>query len=82
MENFKSYEDFCEYLNTMVDQVRDIRHSSATRKNIPPAGIAAQGRVPKEKKPVYAYNPHLPPRLLFDPSGRADRLNELLILIH
>ena len=35
----------------------------ATRKNIPPAGLEAQGLV-KETEPVrYAYNPHLPPVL-------------------
>src|SRR5580658_3374341 len=63
---------------TTTDDVLDIRHTEATRKNIPPAGLAASGKVAKEKKLQYAYNPHLPPRLLFDPTGRADRLKELL----
>lgn len=60
------------------DEVLDYRHTGAKRKNIPPAGLAAQGKIAKEQKLHYAYNPHLPPRLLFDPSGKADRLQELL----
>jgi len=78
MENNTAFLDFCEYLHQMVDQVRDIRHSASTRKGIPAAGLAAQGKLPKEQKITYAYNPHLPPKLVFDQTGRADRLNELL----
>lgn len=58
--------------------VTDLRHSRAKRKNIPPAGIAAKGNLARESKVKYGYNPHLPPALRFDPTGRADRLNELL----
>ena len=59
-------------------EVQDYRHESATRTNNPPAGIASHGQVHEQPKQVYAYNPHLPPRLQFDESGNADRLPELL----
>ncbi len=48
------------------------------RKNIPPAGLAAQGKVAKEPKKTFLYNPHLPPVLRFDPNGKSDALPELL----
>ena len=59
-------------------EVQDYRHDTATRKNNPPAGIAAQGRVQETPKQEYAYNPHLPPNLQSDPNGDADKLPELL----
>lgn len=55
----------------------DYRHA-ATRKNNPPAKIAAEGTVPVIPKAQYAYNPHLPPVLRFDPAGGPDTLPELL----
>ena len=58
--------------------VEDYRHSGATRKNIPPAKIAAEGKVPEVPKIQYSYSPRRPPELLFDTSGKADRLPELL----
>ncbi|MXY28549.1 site-specific DNA-methyltransferase, partial [Candidatus Poribacteria bacterium] len=51
---------------------------TATRKNNPPAGIAAQGKIQETPKQEYAYNPHLPPNLRSDPNGDADELPELL----
>ncbi len=57
--------------------VLDYRHD-AKRKNIPPAGLAAQGRVRETRKIEYAYNPHLPPVLRFDPTAAPDKLPELL----
>ena len=59
-------------------EVQDYRHDTATRKNNPPAGIAAQGTLEETPKQKYAYNPHLPPNLRFDPNGDADKLPELL----
>ena len=59
-------------------EVQDYRHDTATRKNNPPAGIAAQGKIQETPKQEYAYNPHLPPQLQFDPNGDADKLPELL----
>jgi len=58
--------------------VEDYRHSGATRKNIPPAKIAAEGTVPEVPKIQYSYSPRRPPELRFDTSGKADRLPELL----
>jgi adenine-specific DNA-methyltransferase len=57
--------------------VLDYRYD-AKRKNIPPAGLAAQGRVREAPKMSFAYDPHLPPILRFDPRGTADGLPELL----
>ena len=59
-------------------EVQDYRHDTATRKNNPPAGIAAQGKIQETPKQGYAYNPHLPPNLRSDPNGDADKLPELL----
>lgn len=58
--------------------VMDYRHEEASRTNIPPAGLAAQGRLRETPKMQFAYNPHLPPMLRFDKTGEADRLPELL----
>ena len=54
-------------------------HHRAKRKNIPPAGLEAQGRVEETPKVRLAYNPHLPPvlRVSSDPAA-ADRLPQLL----
>ena len=59
-------------------EVQDYRHDTATRKNNPPAGIAAQGKIQETPKQEYVYNPHLPPNLRSDPNGDADKLPELL----
>ncbi|MBN1888797.1 MAG: site-specific DNA-methyltransferase [Thermoflexales bacterium] len=58
-------------------QVADYRHAEK-RKNIPPAGIAAHGKVAQVPATRYTYDPHLPPVLRFDETGQADRLPELL----
>ena len=51
----------------------------AKRKNLPPAGLEAQGRIQEAPKVRYEYNPHLPPALrsAVDAPG-ADALPELL----
>jgi len=48
--------------------VLDYRHDSA-RKHIPPAGLAAQGKVHEAPRRQFAYDPHLPPVLRSDPTG-------------
>lgn len=58
--------------------VTDYRHEEAKRLHIPPAGLAAQGKIREKPKIQCAYNPHLPPILRFDRTGRADGLPELL----
>ena len=50
----------------------------ATRRNIPTAGLAAQGEVREKAAVRYEYNPHLPPALRSAPDATAtDRLPEL-----
>jgi len=64
--------------NSGLDKVTDYRFPEATRKNNPPAKIAAEGHVPLVPKAEYAYSPRRPPELRFDQTGRADELPELL----
>ena len=63
---------------TATEAVTSIKYS-ATRKNIPLAGLESHGRV-REAPPLhYHYNPHLPPVLRSAPDAAAtDRLAELL----
>ena len=61
-----------------LKNVSDYRFPEATRKNNPPAKIAAEGFVPLIPKAEYSYSPRRPPELRFDPTGRADQLPELL----
>jgi len=61
-----------------LTNVTDYRHDEATRKNNPPAKIAAEGTVPIMPKIRYEYSPRLAPALRFDPTGQADKLPELL----
>ena len=63
--------------NATDTSVLDYRHA-AKRKNIPPAGLAAQGRVRETPRMQFAYDPHLPPMLRFDATGASDSLPELL----
>lgn len=58
-------------------EVEDYRHD-AKRKNLPPAAMAAQGKIQEVPRTRYSYDPHLPPELRFDDSGEADQLPELL----
>lgn len=58
--------------------VTDYRHTGASRKNNPPASIAAEGMIPYEARRQYHYSPRRPPELQFDPTGMADQLPELL----
>ena len=52
---------------------------AAKRKNIPPAGLEAQGVVREAPRLRYEFNPHLPPELRSSPdAAAADRLPELL----
>jgi adenine-specific DNA-methyltransferase len=63
-----------------LDKVTDYRFPEATRKNNPPAKIAAEGFVPLVPKAEYTYSPRRPPELRFDPTGRTDELPELLAI--
>jgi adenine-specific DNA-methyltransferase len=59
-------------------EVESYRHDGEKRTNIPPAKMAAEGSVPKVPRVKYAYNPHLSPELRFDPTGEADKLQDLI----
>jgi adenine-specific DNA-methyltransferase len=63
---------------TTLGNVTDYRHDEATRKNNPPAKIAAEGTVPIMPKIRYEYSPRLAPTLRFDSTGQTDKLPELL----
>lgn len=69
--------EFLQRTDGAGDSVRAYRYDE-TRKNIPPAGLAAQGRIAEQSATRYGYDPHLPPVLRFDDSGQADRLPNLL----
>ena len=56
----------------------DYRHGDEKRKNIPPAKIAAEGKVPKAETVRYQYSEHLRPALRFDRSGRPDAFPGLI----
>jgi hypothetical protein len=60
------------------DEITDYRFPQAKRKNNPTAGRAPEGKVKEAAKVVLQYNPHLPPVLSFDPTGKADALPKLL----
>ena len=60
------------------EPVSDCRYPDAKRRNIPPAGLAAQGQVREVPRHTFAYNPHLPPVLRFDAGGQSDSLPALL----
>ena len=59
--------------NNSAASINDYRYE-AKRKNLPPAGIASQGSVKLAPPLRFEYNPHLPPVLRFDASGKPDRL--------
>ena len=57
--------------------IDDYRHEGATRKNNPPAKLAAEGRLPPTPPLTYSFNPRLDPLLRSDPSGSADHAASL-----
>ena len=54
------------------------RHKGEKRRNIPPAAIAGEGKMPTAPKLNYSYSPRLDPILRFDPMGAPDKLPDLL----
>lgn len=59
-------------------EVENYSHSSSSRKNIPPAKIAAEGNIPAVQMARYGYSAHLSPELRFDPSGHSDRVSAIV----
>ena len=64
---------------TPDNSVADYRYD-ATRKNIPPAALASQGRIQRAPKQRYFFDPHLTPTVRFDETGQSDNLRGLLDL--
>ena len=60
-----------------TETIADYRFD-AKRTNIPPAGLAAQGKLESPARIRYEYDPHRPPVLRFDGAGTADKLPDLL----
>jgi adenine-specific DNA-methyltransferase len=54
--------------------VTSYRHTDATRKNIPPAGLASKSSVHDSAPHRLSYDPHLSPVLRFDSTGETDAL--------
>lgn len=62
------------------DAIASIKYP-AKRKNIPPAGLEAQGKIQKTPSIRYEYNPHLPPVLRSRTTAtELDKLPELLAI--
>lgn len=59
-------------------EVENFSHTTSSRKNIPPAKIAAEGKIPVVKKAKYGYSAHLSPELRFDTSGKSDRVSGIV----
>lgn len=63
-----------------TEKIVEYRHKEAKRKNIPPAGLEAQGVLREAPKIRYEYNPHLPPTLRSaSKATEVDRLPDLLV---
>ena len=66
--------------HTTSDAIASIKYP-AKRKNIPPAGLEAQGVLQEAPRIRYEYNPHLPPVLRSaTEAGSTDKLPELLAI--
>lgn len=57
----------------------DFRHEGQTRTNIPTAKTAGEGLIPKAPRTRYSFDPHLPPLLRFDETGRADTISDRIL---
>lgn len=62
-----------------AESIADYRFD-AKRTNIPPAGLAAQGKLESPQRIRYEYDPHRSPALRFDGTGVSDKLPELLAI--
>jgi adenine-specific DNA-methyltransferase len=60
--------------NAATVPVTTYQFSDATRKNIPPAGLASKSTVQETSAQRLSYDPHLSPILRFDSTGEADQL--------
>ena len=58
------------------DLALDYRHHHARRPNNPTGGNAAEGKVAPTQRKTYAYDPHRPPALRYDATGRSDAITD------
>ena len=63
--------------NENLLNVEAYRHED-TRKNLPPAKIAAEGKLEKKPKQTYSYSPRFDPLLRFDDTKRSDIITKLI----
>lgn len=61
--------------------VTTYQYPEATRKNLPPAGLAARSSVQETEKIRLNYDPHLSPVLVFDPTSGTDELTGKVVSI-
>ena len=61
--------------------VTTYQYPEATRKNLPPAGLAARSSVQETEKIRLSYDPHLSPVLVFDPTSGTDELTGKVVSI-
>jgi adenine-specific DNA-methyltransferase len=61
--------------------VTNYQYPSATRKNLPPAGLAARSTLNETEKIRLSYDPHLSPVLVFDPTSGTDELTGKVVSI-
>ncbi len=54
--------------------ITSYRHTDATRKNIPPAGLAAKSTIQETDPHRLSYDPHLTPVLRFDSTSETDEI--------
>ena len=59
--------------------VATYRYDDVRRTNVPPAALAAQGRVREVPRLQFGYDPHRPPTLRFDQTGATDQIKEILV---
>jgi adenine-specific DNA-methyltransferase len=61
--------------------VTTYQYPSASRKNLPPAGLAARSTLQETEKIRLSYDPHLSPVLVFDPTSGTDELTGRVLSI-
>jgi len=60
----------CKKRNTISAGFKDFHHTTAHRKNNPPAGVAPTYEIRERQTTRYAYDPHLDPQFVW--TGKAE----------
>ena len=66
----------CERGDRTEDVALDFRHQHARRLNNPTGGNSTEGKVETTERRAYAFDPHRPPSLRYDDTGRADVITD------